>query len=139
MIKYGEPSFFFLGLGYIKEHLPDHDEGLHPVDSSSTSDEEDFFSDIRHTHTQEAIKQLDAYLTCAAYSAVCSLSLKLNTALPASAACERLFSAAGLIFRRAAISSHNFENQLHQFRLLKWLPVEYIVTVEPVLNSLKFE
>lgn len=111
-----------LGLGYIKEHLPDHDEGLHPVDSSSTSDEEDFFSDLRHTHTQEAIKQLDAYLTCAAegvtmltaYSAVCSLSLKLNTALPASAACERLFSAAGLIFRpkRAAISSRNFENQL---------------------------
>ncbi|CAK6981098.1 uncharacterized protein LOC127500556 isoform X5 [Scomber scombrus] len=42
------------------------------------------------------------------------LSLKLNTALPASAACERLFSAAGLIFspRRGQIDSHNFENQL---------------------------
>lgn len=107
----------------MKEHLPDYDEGLRPADnSSSTSDEEDFFSNIRHTHTQETAKQLDAYLTCAAegvtmltaYSAVCNLSLKLNTALPASAACERLFSAAGQIFRprRAAISSRNFDNQL---------------------------
>jgi len=114
---------FHLGLGYIKEHLPDHDEPLQqPHDSSSTSDEDDFFSNMKHVHTQETTKQLDTYLTCTAGGmdifkscpAVAKLSLKLNTALPASAACERLFSAAGLLFspRRGRIHSQNFENQL---------------------------
>ncbi|XP_058601183.1 uncharacterized protein LOC131520737 isoform X2 [Onychostoma macrolepis] len=53
-----------LGLHYIKENLPHHDESLQPVDnSSSTSDEEDFFSNIKHARTQETSKQLDAYLS----------------------------------------------------------------------------
>lgn len=44
------------------------------------------------------------------------LSLKLNTGLPASATCERLFSSAGLLFtaKRAQISVMKFENQLLQ-------------------------
>jgi len=48
------------------------------------------------------------------FPAVCNLSLKLNTPLPASAACERLFSTAGLILRpkRARLDSKNFKNQL---------------------------
>ncbi|KAL1277235.1 hypothetical protein QQF64_023908 [Cirrhinus molitorella] len=43
-----------------------------------------------------------------------NLSLKLNTGLPASAACERLFSSAGLLFtaKRARMNSANFENKL---------------------------
>ncbi|KAG5848647.1 hypothetical protein ANANG_G00100950 [Anguilla anguilla] len=112
-----------LGLSYIKEHLPDHEPLPRPADnSSSASDEEDFFSNMKHVHTQETTKQLDAYVACtseivdilSSYPAVSNLSLKLNTALPASAACESLFSAAGLIFspRRGRIDSHNFENQL---------------------------
>ncbi|KAL7393724.1 hypothetical protein ABVT39_015196 [Epinephelus coioides] len=112
------------GLCYIKRHLPDHDESLRqsPPDSSSASDEDDFFSSMRHGHTQDTTKQLDAYLTCAAegmdmltsFPAISSLSLELDTVLPASAACKRLFSAAGLIFspRRGRIDSHNFKNQL---------------------------
>ncbi|XP_070815808.1 uncharacterized protein [Chaetodon trifascialis] len=80
-----------LGLSYIKEHLPDHDEPpLRQTDSSSSSDEEDLFSNMKHIHTQETTtKQLDAYLACTAggmdiltsYPAVSSLSLELNTAL----------------------------------------------------------
>ncbi|KAI2645638.1 Zinc finger BED domain-containing protein 4 [Labeo rohita] len=68
------------------------------------------------------VKQLEGYLASKvdnkeilqSYPAVCKLSLKINTALPASAACERLFSTAGLIFspRRARLDARNFENQL---------------------------
>ena len=88
------------------------------------TDEEDFFSSMKHAHSQETstTKQLDTYLACTAGGmdifqscpAVAKLSLKLNTALPASAACERLFSAAGLLFspRRGRIHSQNLENQL---------------------------
>lgn len=116
---------FHLGLGYIKEHLPDYDEPLQqPNVSSSTSDEDDFFSGMLHTGNKETsiTKQLDTYLACTdgrmdslkTCPAVAKLSLKLNTALPASAACERLFSAAGLLFspRRGRIHSQNLENQL---------------------------
>ncbi|KAJ8273932.1 hypothetical protein GJAV_G00107110 [Gymnothorax javanicus] len=48
------------------------------------------------------------------FSAIKKLSLKLNTALPTSAACERLFSCAGLLFtaKRSRIDSGNLENQL---------------------------
>ncbi|KAK0153174.1 Zinc finger BED domain-containing protein 1 [Merluccius polli] len=85
---------------YIKEHLPEHDEGLRSP--STSSDEDDFFSNVKQTHSHEISKQLDGYLaataegvnTLAPYPAVRNLSLKLNTALPASAACERLFSIA---------------------------------------------
>ncbi|XP_022606605.1 uncharacterized protein LOC111225846 [Seriola dumerili] len=81
------------GLCYIKRHLADHDESLQQPDSSSTSDEDDFFSSMRHGHAEETTKQLDAYLTCTAegmdmltsFPAVSSLSLKL----PASFCCLR--------------------------------------------------
>ncbi|XDV35100.1 hypothetical protein PO909_005128 [Leuciscus waleckii] len=110
-----------LGLDYIKSYLKDltvENQG----ESSHSSEEEDFFSAIKQTSSQENAKQLETYLGCPgdtveilkSFPAVCNLSLRLNTALPASAACERLFSSAGLIFRqkRARIDSKNFENQL---------------------------
>ncbi|KAI7789262.1 transposase [Triplophysa rosa] len=111
-----------LGLDYIKDHLVEETLNQLPFDGSSASEEEDFFASIMSTHGAEGIKQFDGYLACKddhkdilkSFPSVCRLSLKVNTALPASAACERLFSTAGLIFspRRARIDSKNFENQL---------------------------
>ncbi|KAL1248758.1 hypothetical protein QQF64_032974 [Cirrhinus molitorella] len=110
-----------LGLDYIRSHLDCQAES-HISEGSQSSEEEDFFCSLKKTSHLETTQQLDAYLGCPgdtvevlkSFPAVCKLSLKLNTALPASAACERLFSVAGLIFRprRACISSNNFENQL---------------------------
>lgn len=102
------------------------------------------FSSLKKTGPLETAQQLDAYLGCPgdtvevlkSFPVVCQLSLKLNTALPASAACERLFSVAGLIFRprRACFGSKNFENQL-LLRLNKaywWLFVECSVLKKTV-------
>ncbi|KAL2093869.1 hypothetical protein ACEWY4_011181 [Coilia grayii] len=110
-----------LGLDYIRSHLDCQAENS-ISEGSQSSEEEDFFSSLKKTGPPETTQQLDAYLGCPGdtvevlkpFPAVCKLSLKLNTALPASAACERLFSVAGLIFRprRACIGSKNFENQM---------------------------
>ncbi|KAL6491081.1 hypothetical protein MHYP_G00014260 [Metynnis hypsauchen] len=110
-----------LGLDYIRSHLDCQAEN-HISDHSQSSEEEDFFSSLKKTSPLETTQQLDAYLGCPrdtvevlkSFPAVCQVSLKLNTALPASAACERLFTVAGLIFRpkRARTASKNFENQL---------------------------
>ncbi|KAL0152644.1 hypothetical protein M9458_052367 [Cirrhinus mrigala] len=100
-----------LCLDYIRSHLDCQAEN-HISEGSQSSEEEDFFSSLKKTGPLETSQQLDAYLGCPGDTV--ELSLKLNTALPASAACERLFSVAGLIFRprRACIGSKNFENQL---------------------------
>nr|XP_020444767.1 uncharacterized protein LOC109953631 [Monopterus albus] len=110
-----------VGLDYIRGHLDCRAE-YHITEGSQSSEEEDFFSSLKKTGPLETAQQLDTYLGCPgdtvevlkSFPAVFQLSLKLNTALPASAACERLFSVAGLIFRprRASIGSKNFENQL---------------------------
>lgn len=109
-------------MDYIKEHLEDPSFSG-DVTRSSSSDEGDFFSALQSSQVnQDGAKQLEGYLALSSdqmtvlktFPAVCKLSVKLNTPLPASAACERLFSIAGLVFspRRARLDSHNFENQL---------------------------
>ncbi|XP_065820673.1 zinc finger BED domain-containing protein 4-like isoform X2 [Labrus bergylta] len=72
--------------------------------------------------TAEAEVQLNKYLASDSktmdllnsFPQIKKLSLKLNTGLPASAACERLFSTAALLFtaKRASMNSTHFENQL---------------------------
>ncbi|KAL1268717.1 hypothetical protein QQF64_034080 [Cirrhinus molitorella] len=76
-----------------------------------SSDEEDFSS--MKSRRSQGTGELDGYLACV-ISTHQKPSLKLNTGLPASAACERLFSSAGLLFtaKRARMNSANFENQL---------------------------
>ncbi|XP_041844132.1 uncharacterized protein LOC121641846 [Melanotaenia boesemani] len=106
-------------LDYIREQLedPSADAG------SGSSDEGDFFHILKSSHkTPRATKQLDSYLAYTTddikilktFPVVLKLSVKLNIPLPASAACERLFSIAGLIFspKRARLAANTFENQL---------------------------
>lgn len=113
---------YISGMDYIKRSIEDPSLQSSEVNRSSSSDEDDFFSGMQGSKAQDSAKQLDAYLSCSAdnmdllksFPAVCKLSVKLNTPLPASAACERLFSIAGLVFspRRARLNTFNFENQL---------------------------
>ena len=70
----------------------------------------------------EGTGELEGYLACVsvnmdllnAFQNIKKLSRKLNTGLPASAACKRLFSCAGLLFteKRARMNSTHLENQL---------------------------
>ena len=72
---------------------------------------------------QETQKQLERYLSCSSnrgmdvlhtFPQIKKLSLKVNTSLPASAACERLFSHAGLLFtaKRSHLHCKNLDSQL---------------------------
>ena len=66
----------------------------------------------RHTNFEAEIEEDIDLLH--SFSALKKLSIKINTALPVSAACERLFSCGGLLFtsRRARLGGKHFENQL---------------------------
>ena len=94
-----------LGLDYIKEHLEEACSHQSPAIGSSASDEDELFSSMKTTHGQETVKQLEGYLASKVdnkeilkpYPPVCELSLKINPALPDSAASGHLFSTAGLI------------------------------------------
>ena len=105
-----------IGLDYIKSHLEDQPM-VRSDDTSQSSDEDDFFSTINRGSEHDNSKQLESYLAnpndtiqvLKSYKAVCQLSLKLNTPLPASAACDRLFSTAGMIFR-SQVMEHNLHS-----------------------------
>ena len=104
-LNYPDFVFFYCtGLDYIRSHLDCQAEN-HVIEGSQSSEEKDFFfffSSLKKTDPLETTQQLDAYLGCPgdtvdvlkSFPSVCQLSLRFNTALPASAACERLFSVA---------------------------------------------
>ncbi|KAI2647136.1 hypothetical protein H4Q32_028534 [Labeo rohita] len=109
------------GLVYVRQHLDQVAEAAVEQVGQHSSDEEDFFSSMESRRSQ-GTGELDGYLACVSnkmdllnsFPHIKNLSVKLNTGLPASAACERLFSSAGLLFtaKRARMNSANFENQL---------------------------
>ncbi|GAA6095235.1 uncharacterized protein LOC113065358 [Tachysurus ichikawai] len=107
------------GLDYIRNSLR-----TFPIQESQRcemSDEDDLFSSMK-ANPSDATGELQGYLACTSdsmdllhtFTYVKKLSLRLNTGLPASAACERLFSCAGQLFtaKRARIDCSNFEYQL---------------------------
>src|SRR4029434_217517 len=85
-----------------------------------SSDEDDLFSSMK-SRRYRGVRRV-GYLACVsvnmdllnAFQNIKKLSLKLNTGLPASAACKRLFSCAGLLFnaKRARMNSTHLKNQL---------------------------
>ncbi|XP_072530968.1 zinc finger BED domain-containing protein 4-like [Salminus brasiliensis] len=109
------------GLVYVRQHLEQMVEAEVEQVRQHSSDEEVFFSLIKSIRAQ-GTEELDGYLACVSnkmdllnsFPHIKKLSLRLNTGLPASAACERLFSCDGLLFtaKKARMNSTDFENQL---------------------------
>ncbi|XP_077392982.1 uncharacterized protein LOC144030492 isoform X2 [Festucalex cinctus] len=115
-----DESIIKAGLDFIRNHL---DTELEEVSaSSSLSDEDDFIASMESGKPDAG--ELERYLSCTSTAGVDllqtfphikKLSLKINTGLPASAACERqVFSHAGLLFtaRRSQLHDKNLESQL---------------------------
>ncbi|XP_039596514.1 uncharacterized protein LOC120518029 [Polypterus senegalus] len=89
-----DESILNAGLVFIRHHL-----------DTDVDDEDDFFGSMGSGKPEAA--ELDRYLSCPSvggmdllhtFPRIKKLSLKVNTGLPASAACERLFRQAGLLF-----------------------------------------
>src|SRR4029434_4686023 len=86
-----------------------------------SSDEDDLFSSMK-SRRSEGTGEIEGYIACVsfnmdllnAFQNIKKLSLKLNTGLPASAPCERLFSCAGLLFnaKLARMNSTHLQNHL---------------------------
>ncbi|KAL3983521.1 oligodendrocyte myelin glycoprotein [Sarotherodon galilaeus] len=114
-----EESILKAGLTFIRHQL-DTELGEAST-NSSLSDEDDFFGSMGSGNPEAG--ELERYLSCPftggmdvlhGFPQIKKLSVKVNTALPASAACERLFSHAGLLFtaKRSQLHSKNLESQL---------------------------
>nr|XP_055038578.1 uncharacterized protein LOC129426347 [Misgurnus anguillicaudatus] len=116
-----DQSLLTTGLDYIKDHLVEISMENDALCYSSPSDEEDFFGSMNTSHSETG--ELERYLSCPSpggmdllhsFPQVKKLSLKVNTAIPASAACERLFSHAGLLLtaKRSRLHCKFLESQL---------------------------
>src|SRR4029434_8084425 len=86
------------GLVYVRQHL----DRMLEAEASWTTDEDDLFTSMKSRRYRGVRREpslcLSQYGSAELLSEYQKLSLNLNTGLPASAACERLFSCAGLLF-----------------------------------------
>ena len=105
---------------YITRQLAAEETTPAPVAVDEEEDDDGFFNRKKTVSTGSV--QLGEYLCSSqtdvsmirTWPCLARLFVKTNTALPASVACERLFSAAGRIFvpNRARIGDAQFEHQL---------------------------
>ena len=109
-----------LGLTYIRERLSDDNVAHKENNETKTTDEEVSAKRFFKTNRKNDNDVLKLYLSSDnedfdIFKGRCepqkNLALELNTPLPASAACERLFSIGGLILRphRTCLSDSHFE------------------------------
>jgi len=110
-----------LGKSCVLELLRKNQQPSTPPLPSESDDDDAFFrsrrkspvnvDDVLTTYLQD---DSDSLASLDQWPCLKPTFIKLNTPLPASAACERLFSAAGRIFtpRRGRISDKHFEQQL---------------------------
>ena len=118
--QYLHLCYLLAGMSYITRHLAAAETTPVPVVVDEEEDDNGFFN--RKRTVSSGSVQLAEYLRSSqtdvsmirTWPCLARLFIKTNTALPASAACERLFSAAGRIFvpNRARISDAQFEHQL---------------------------
>ena len=114
--------FFFVGLKYIRKRLSDDNviEKENDINKTETTDEEVSAKRFFKTKRNDQKDVVQTYLSpdnddFDIFKERCeplkNLAMKLNTLLPASAACERLFSTGGLILRphRTCLSGSHFE------------------------------
>jgi hypothetical protein len=101
----------------------DADESNELTETSCPDESEDLFGRKSKKKSPDALQQLQHFLSYPVsefaneilkWPQLKDIFLELNTAMPSSAASERLFSAASQIFlpRRSRINDCNFENQL---------------------------
>ena len=119
-----------IGLGYLLGKIQQHAmltnsdiASVTSEDSTHTDVEDDFFtfrSDRNMGVTADNImsgylsSSISSLIELNSYPIIKNVFVELNTALPASAACERMFSVAGRIFapNRTRMSDEHFEQQL---------------------------
>jgi hypothetical protein len=113
-------------LGKIQQHVmlsKSENASITSEDSANTDVEDDFFAFRSHRSMDvTADNRMSGYLSSSisslielnSPSIIKSIFFELSTALPASAACERMFSVAGRVFapNRTRTTDEHFEQQL---------------------------
>ena len=107
---------------YIKRKLVEKESMEHSTSEETAGDgsdegDDDAFFFPQKKESSSALLQLEEYLSSqstetssiATWPLLKDLFIKTNMALPASAACERLFSPAGRIFTRSHIGDHRLK------------------------------
>ena len=109
-----------LGVSFINkkiENLSEHSVDEPELSAAGDQDEEFFATKKKASNNISDLRSfldspLDSLSDYTRWPLLRKVFIELNTPLPASAACERLFNVGGLIFRphRSSMTDVNFEN-----------------------------